>query len=128
MELANSSVTMQFSAWIDQRESEWMRVRSEAIRTVKLALESAGLTLPSPGYVVQLQRERAEAPTLRPSLAPAGADKPPADVSVDRTLEKQIDAERSISGEADLLDAPGGGAMKGAVKPGGALPGPSRDP
>jgi small-conductance mechanosensitive channel len=128
MELANSSVTMQFSAWIDQRESEWMRVRSEAIRTVKLALESAGLTLPSPGYVVQLQRERAEAPTLRPSLAPAGADKPPADVSVDRTLEKQIDAERSISGEADLLDAPGGGATKGAVKPGGALPGPSRDP
>lgn len=106
MELGASSVTMQFSAWTDQREAETMRVRSEAIRMVKLALESAGLTLPSPGYVVQVQRDGVTPHAAPPSLAPAGPAKQQADVSVDRTVEKQIDAERSASDEADLLDAP----------------------
>ena len=103
-ELGASSVTMQFSAWTDQRESETARVRSEAIRMVKSALESAGLTLPSPAYVVQMQREAEEQPAAAPSLAPAGPPKQQADVSVDRTVEKQIAAERSVSDEADLLD------------------------
>ncbi len=108
LELGDSSVTVQFSAWIDQRETEMLRIRSEAIRIVKQALESAGLTMPSPGYVVQLEQAGAEAINSPPSPVPAGAETVQVDVSKDQTVEKQIDADRSTSDEDDLLDvAPG---------------------
>nr|WP_236651175.1 mechanosensitive ion channel family protein [Aquabacterium fontiphilum] len=39
-ELAESSVTIEFSAWFDQREAGYFRLRSEAIRLVKDALDA----------------------------------------------------------------------------------------
>lgn len=116
LELADSTVTMEFSAWTDQREANFLRVRSEAIRMVKIALESAGLTLPSPGYVVQVQRDGGAQQDAPPALAPAGPEEQQADVSVDRSVEKQIDAERSVSDEADLLDTSAADAPSARVR------------
>ncbi|MEX1259177.1 MAG: mechanosensitive ion channel family protein [Gemmatimonadota bacterium] len=107
-DLADSTVTMRFSAWVDQRNSEFDRVRSEAIRLVKLRLEEAGLTLPSPEYLLHIDR-RATAAGREPSpTEPAAHDLTQADVSVDRSVDEQIESDRRLSEESDLLegDAP----------------------
>lgn len=54
MEIGESWVTVRFLGWVDQRQAEFSRVRSEAIRLVKLRLEAAGVSLPSPEYVVRM--------------------------------------------------------------------------
>ncbi len=100
-ELAASSVNMRFFAWVDQRETDFLRARSEAIRLVKHAIEKAGISLPSPGYVVQMQADD-DAPVQRAPVAPPAAVQN--DVSVDRSLDEQIASERYKSDEPDLLD------------------------
>ncbi len=103
--LADSSVTMRSMAWIDQREAQFERVRSEAIRLVKTQLVAAGITLPSPEYVIRMQSNG-------DSTAPANAATRPsvstvqADVSVDHALDQQIETDRQVSDEPDLLDQP----------------------
>jgi hypothetical protein len=113
---------MRFMGWVDQREAEFDRVRSEAIRVVKARLEEAGLTLPSPEYLVQLGREGAAppgagTPASEPTeaAAPSAAEEPvpdvtPADIEVDHSVDEQIEADRRTSGEEDLLDRKPGGA------------------
>ncbi len=112
--LGDSWVTVRFMGWVDQREAEFGRVRSEAIRLVKRRLESAGISLPSPEYIVRLSGDGAVAGA--PSDLPAPAEvQPPApfdatdvrqeqeDVSKDDAVDRQIEAERRESGEEDLL-------------------------
>ncbi len=112
MDLGSSSVQMRFLAWTDQRVSETGRVRSEAIRLVKLALTAAGITMPSPEYVVQMPASPLRAADPLPERVDPALQQ--ADVSVDRTVDQQIDADREVSDEADLLD--GTKADKGAAK------------
>jgi small-conductance mechanosensitive channel len=97
-ELGESTVTIEVSGWIDQGRVDWIRARGEAIRVVKTAIEDAGLTLPSPEYLLRMEEA---APT-----APAPTPEPRAsDVAVDRSLDAQIEVDRVVSDEADLLDA-----------------------
>lgn len=101
MDLGASSVTMRFLAWTDQRVSETVRVRSEAIRIVKQALENAGLTMPSPEYVLHMETPAQRVVDAPRTVTPTQGQ---ADVSVDRTVDLQIDADRRVSDEEDLLD------------------------
>ena len=105
--IGESSVTMRSMAWVDQREADFLRVRSEAIRSVKKELEEKGFTLPSPEYVIRLQRDPQSKSATAAAAAPA-QDRPartvPADVSVDRAVDEQIEVERRVSDEDDLLD------------------------
>lgn len=109
MALGDSTVTMQFLAWVDQRGSDFDRVRSEAIRVVKARLEAAGHTMPSPEYLVRMSGEgdREAQPGRRPA-APAPTVSP-ADVAVDHTVDEQIETDRRESGEPDLLTQPADG-------------------
>lgn len=105
VELGDSTVTVRFMGWVDQRQADFGRVRSEAIRLVKLRLEAAGVSLPSPEYVVRLAREpleaaEAAAAPAAPAPEPAGAQ---ADVSVDDAVDRQIEEDRRVSGEENLL-------------------------
>jgi small-conductance mechanosensitive channel len=99
--IGDSSVTLRSMAWVDQREAEFLRVRSEAIRLVKAQLEEAGLTLPSPEYLIRMQRE---GDPREATAAPGPAHIVQADVSVDHTVDAQIEVERRVSDEDDLLD------------------------
>ncbi len=105
--VGDSSVTLRSMAWVDQREAEFLRVRSEAIRLVKTQLEEAGLTLPSPEFLIRMQPAVAPAEARAENL-PAVATRPvqtvQGDVSVDRSVDEQIEVERRKSGEDDLLD------------------------
>ncbi len=105
MGVGDSSVTIRVLAWMDRREAEFERVRSEAIRMVKRRLEDAGVTLPSPEYLVRMVSD----PT--PDTAAAESAMPEkevtqADVSVDDAVDRQIEVDRRVSDEADLLEGP----------------------
>ncbi len=97
MELGDSTVIVEVSGWIDQLQVDWMRARGEAIRLVKTAIEDAGFTLPSPEYLLRMQEAApvASAPRHEPLAS---------DVAVDRSLDAQIEVDRDVSDEADLLD------------------------
>lgn len=97
MDVGDSTVTVEVSGWIDQSKVDWSRARGEAIRLVKTALEDAGLTLPSPEFLL---RTEADAPVMTPPSAELLAS----DVAVDRTLDAQIEVDRHVSDEDDLLD------------------------
>lgn len=104
-EIGESWVTMRFLGWVDQRSAGFDRVRSEAIRLVKSRLEAAGISLPSPEYLVRLTREPTpSAPPPAPSAVPPADPSDTADVSVDHTVDQQIDEDRRASAEEDLLE------------------------
>lgn len=101
--IGDSSVTLRSMAWVDQREAEFVRVRSEAIRLVKTQLEEAGLTLPSPEFLIRMQSaSEPREPTVAAAVRPARTVQ--ADVSVDSAVDAQIEVERRVSDEDDLLD------------------------
>lgn len=101
-ELGDSNVTLHFFAWIDQRESEWAKARSEAVRRVKEAFDVAGYDMPEPIYRLKLVERRVEA--AAESVAPGRAQAPDevTDISRDRWLDREVDQERRQEG--DLLD------------------------
>ncbi|HVS14537.1 MAG TPA: mechanosensitive ion channel domain-containing protein [Thermoanaerobaculia bacterium] len=106
--LGESNVAVRFFGWVDQRQHDFAQVQSAAIRRVKLTLDDAGIDMPEPIYRVKLEGRDLPAatvpaaPTRRRSRSePEAAPEPAADRA---HLEKRIDAERSASGEEDLLD------------------------
>jgi small-conductance mechanosensitive channel len=111
--LGDSSVQVRFHGWVDQRSHEFLLVRSEAIREVKLALEAGGMDMPEPIYRVQLHQSpgAAVAPGTRPAAAavtPASAPTPGAgqqavDTRATSDLDEQIDRD-AHTGDQDLLD------------------------
>ncbi len=102
MELGDSTVTLRFMGWVDQNRVDFARVRSEAIRLVKARLEETGLTFPSPEFLLQMRQDPSPPP-------PPPSDEPQSDVSVDRSVDEQIEADRRASTEGDLLDREGNG-------------------
>jgi small-conductance mechanosensitive channel len=109
--LGDSSVIIRLAGWVDQRNADFLKVRSEAIRLVKRAFDTAAVTMPEPIYNLRLA---GTAPDVTAEAAPASplpASHGP-DVAVDIApqdhLEKQISGERRGHAEDDLLtpDAP----------------------
>lgn len=107
-EVRDSSVTLLVVGWIDQTRTDILKMRSEAIRLVKAGIEEAGVEMPPPEYTVTMrstEEEQAEPETERPAAVP-GED-PASDqqeVTVDRELDEQVEADRRSSDEPDLLD------------------------
>lgn len=107
LDLGESWVSLRFMGWVDQARAEFMRVRSEAVRLVKLELENAGISLPSPEYLVRLQGDgAAPAPSAGEPPAPrrpSPESRKQADVSRDDTVDRQIEEDRRASDEENLL-------------------------
>lgn len=105
-ELGDSWVMLDFFGWVDQESADFARVRSEAIRLVKQALEDAGVTMPSPEYGVVLQEAASSGPEPEAPPERTPPPEPPGqrDVSVDRALDEQIEEDRRLSDEPDLLE------------------------
>ncbi len=120
--LADSNVQIRYFAWVDQRTHDFLSVRSEAIRTVKLALETADMDMPEPIYRLQLSpsltREVANltAPSaLAASLSEVTSAIPPREVAAGKItavvdtkrntdIDDQIERERRKNDSEDLLD------------------------
>ncbi|MCY7354833.1 MAG: mechanosensitive ion channel [Lysobacter sp.] len=100
-ELSPDGATLRFMAWIDQRENDLLKTRSEAMRLLRRALREAGITPPAPTQRVQLIREAAvEADMVGDDTSQQR------DVSVDHDVDTQVDAARDahdLQGDKDLL-------------------------
>lgn len=108
LELGDSTVTVRVMAWIDQRDTDFLKARSEAIRLVKTAFDNAGIEMPEPIYRIHMaesasvdyKRQQAKATSV--VEAPM---EPAVDVSTDDSIEQQFKAELRKSDEENLLPA-----------------------
>ncbi len=104
----DGTIQVRFFGWVDQREADFGRVRSEAIRLVKAGLEAEGIETPSPERRVILEGGPEGGPVPPPRAAHAPSREPAEavqrDVSVDRTIDVQIEADRRAADEEDLLE------------------------
>lgn len=104
-ELGDSSIVLKVLAWIDQRESDFQKTRSEAQQNVKEAFDAAGIIMPEPIYNVNLRRQLAGKKALpsHTEKTPASIEPETVDTSRDQTVEQQIRAEQDEHREEDLL-------------------------
>src|SRR5690606_25179479 len=90
-----SGITLRFFAWVDQRESDLGKVRSEAIHAVRTRLAEAGVRTPRHIQYTAELRDDGAAPGHRPHAPEAAAD-----TSVNRDLDAHVAAEqRAHAGE-----------------------------
>ncbi|GJM22081.1 MAG: mechanosensitive ion channel protein MscS [Planctomycetota bacterium] len=113
--LGDSNVAIRFYGWIDQRERDFGKVKSQAIRLVKTVLDEHEIEMPSPTYDINLHRvvrgeaTRDEGPShvdssSRKRIAEALSEAQLDDTSPDTEIEEQIEAEKATSQEEDLLE------------------------
>lgn len=107
--LGESSVQVTFHGWVDQRTHDFLRVKSEAIRRTKLAMEAADLDMPEPIYRVQISERKEKPPQearqAREKLAREDAALQPAvDTRATEDISTQVDFDRQVNVSEDLLD------------------------
>jgi small-conductance mechanosensitive channel len=112
-ELGDSTVQLSFFAWINQRETDYAKARSEAIRVVKAAFDEAGIDMPEPIYRIHLRDaipiKSGEGGAARSEPAPAPPPRQAAamvqssDVTADHTIDKQVAHDLRTSDEENLL-------------------------
>ncbi|MGY6554343.1 MAG: mechanosensitive ion channel family protein [Wenzhouxiangella sp.] len=100
---ADSSMSIRFSGWIDQRQTGFAKIRSEAIRLVKTAFDQAGIDMPDPAYRVEISRS--ERPVEVPPVPDRVSEMMQGDVSPEDHVSKAVELERAALGAPDLLDA-----------------------
>jgi small conductance mechanosensitive channel len=101
-EFGESEIVISVAGWIDQRESDWYKVSSEAKRQIKVAFDQAGIDMPEPIL-------RVRTTTFEPRIkAPEPRTEPSLDVSPDGDLNRQVAQERKARARDDLLHGGGG--------------------
>jgi len=122
--LGDSNTTLLIRAWVDQTLHDLLRVRSEAIRQLKLGFDDANIVMPEPIYKLKISSEAhthsAPASSFQPttdktSVPTASAElpkhkpamkigQPAQSVEAEHMIDKAIDAELEISDENLLSD------------------------
>ncbi len=110
-QLGDWNVSVRFFGWIDQREADWFKVKSEAIRLVKAALDAEEIAMPAPISTIRIgEAEEDETAPVRqpPEFSEVEASAERADVSVDTQLDRQIEEDLAEPGRENLLSGRGG--------------------
>ncbi|WP_232363778.1 mechanosensitive ion channel family protein [Desulfogranum japonicum] len=114
--LGDSNVELLIYAWVDQSKHSFGMVRSEAIRLVKKAFDSAGISMPEPIFNLHIsesgsissKKSEQQRPKQASTMADVRLSQVPAtdmqDVSADRTVEQQVAEEQILSDGVNLLD------------------------
>lgn len=100
-EYTPAGIVLRLSGWIDQRDSDLGKVRSEAIRVVKGAFAKAGIEAPRTTSHVILQREPTDTDTRK---AEPGHERAQVDISVNRDIDQQLASAQRASDDDNLLD------------------------
>lgn len=116
--VGDSNIILKFTGWIDQKDVDFLKGRSAAIRVAKMAIESSGFSLPEPIYRLRIDQmpdlsrtppsaHPASPPVARPrAAAPAGdSAEPVQSVRPDDHIDRTIEAERRDSSEENLLSS-----------------------
>lgn len=111
--VGDSSVLLDFFAWVDQREVDFLKTRSEAIRQVKCTIEDHGMDMPEPFSRVQLVRTSRDPEDPGTDFSVASRERKARlpeelepDLSVNHDLDKQLALDRAIHEGEDLLQHP----------------------
>jgi small conductance mechanosensitive channel len=93
----DAEIVIGVAGWIDQRESDWYKVSSEAMRMIKAAFDQAGIDMPEPTLRVRTAtfEPRAEAAVSRAE--------PQIDVSPDDHIDRTVEQERRARPRDDLM-------------------------
>lgn len=103
-ELGDSSVVVRFHGWVDQEEADFFKVKSEAIRLVKQALEETDVDMPEPIYRLQLYRsEHAHPHAAKGPGSSVAENAPTIDVAPDGRLQRKVEEELRASDEPNHL-------------------------
>ncbi|MCG6879072.1 MAG: mechanosensitive ion channel [Deltaproteobacteria bacterium] len=105
--LGDFNVLVRFFGWVDQRKTDFAKVRGEAIRRVKLALDEAGVEMPEPAQTIRMasagEKQSEEASQLSDEGDAEEEKTKNVDVSRDTQLDDQIIEELSATHEPNLL-------------------------
>lgn len=97
----DSNVPVHFFAWVDQRQTDFFKAKSEAMRLVKTAFDVSEIEMPEPIYQVFVKQD-AKSPAEQ-VVHPSAEGLKPGDTAADDRLDAQIELERAEGGP-DLLD------------------------
>lgn len=107
-EIDTHVIVVRYHGWVDQRETDFLKVRSEAIRLVKSALEEADIEMPEPTYRIltaSLKEVQREVVAPKPGTRKSAADDAASiDVRPDRKLDDQVREELERSDDENLLE------------------------
>ncbi|WMP16656.1 mechanosensitive ion channel domain-containing protein [Thiothrix lacustris] len=103
--LGDSNVQLRIFGWVDQRQHNFGKVRSEAIRGVKQAFDQASIVMPEPIYNLRISQQTETPTALKPSVASVIDRRDVQDVSVDRTIADKVQEEQQVSDSENLLTA-----------------------
>ena len=121
-ELGDFNVIVKFTGWVDQREADFLKVQSQAIRVLKESFDAAGVLMPEPITNVRLQEVPPSAPITDdgfvtspepPNQKDSKTTAPSAevlreaediDVGLESHLDQQIAESEAAEDEPDLLD------------------------
>ena len=101
-----SAMNVCFSGWVDQTQADFIKVRSEAVRILKEALEQSDVDVPVPIQTVinvDAEKQKTKPTEKRTDGADVFKDAERADVDRDSHLNDQIERDRDSSAEVDLL-------------------------
>ena len=102
--LGDFAVIVRFHGWVNQREADYFKVQSEAIRLVKTAFDEAGIDMPEPTHRILTRRMEAPAPPEKHEPEPSAAEQAATiDVAPDGELEAQVEEDLAQSKEPNLL-------------------------
>ena len=109
--LGDSSVSLRFYGWIDQSVTDFGKVRSQAIRLIKVVFDSEDIEMPNPTFEVNMREVKEKAAYSRvvedherQRAHELIEEVRHADISPDTHIDEQIDDEKESEGDEDLLD------------------------
>ncbi|RZV52440.1 MAG: mechanosensitive ion channel family protein [Deltaproteobacteria bacterium] len=97
----DSNIPIHFFAWVDQRETDYFKAKSAAMRLVKTAFDASEIEMPEPIYQVFVKQD-VKSPAEQ-VVQPSAEVLKPGDTAADDRLDAQIELERAEGGP-DLLD------------------------
>ncbi len=102
-QVGDFSMVVSFFGWVDQRQADFLKVRSEAMRLVKQAFDQAGIEMPEPSQTVNLLQVPREERHPTADLSVMEDEVREADVGVVHQLDQQIEEDQAASRERNLL-------------------------
>ena len=103
-EYGAAGIVLRFFGWVDQRQSDLGKVRSESIRLVKAAFAREGIEPPRATYHVITAREAVDE---TPASQPEPVNGTEADTSVNRDIDRQLArAQEAAAADTNLLEPP----------------------
>jgi small-conductance mechanosensitive channel len=101
--IGDFSVEVQFFAWVDQKKTDFFAVKSESLRNLKEALDSASVELPFPTSLIFYDEITSKKMSHKKELPKTNIRVEDEDVSVKSDLSKQIQKDIQTSKEENLL-------------------------